>query len=140
VLTVSGDKVEFIIRIKKMIRGQEAWSAIYQANMFNDAPPNGMEAIMVQIYVKNISNSGFLSLDEYDFSIVSKGQVIDHLSYSPCCLNSAGYIEFEAKLNPGGEFTGWIASMVNEDENNPLIVLGADRNGRGGMYFSLTRQ
>jgi hypothetical protein len=136
--TESGETVDITMRVEKIIRGQEAWSIIYRANMFNDAPPSGMEVIMVEIYDKVTSMSGFLSLGRYDFSIATKGRIIDPYTYSPCCLNNAGYPEFDAKLNPGGELTGWIASMVNIDDNAPLLVLGADYDGRGGMYFSLT--
>jgi hypothetical protein len=136
--TENGVKVNYNFEIKSVIRGEEAWSVIHEANMFNDAPPSGMEAIMIEMYVKVTSTSGFLTLASNDFSISTKGRIIDPYTYSPCCLASAGYTEFDAKLNPGGELTGWIASMVNIDDNAPLLVLGADYNGRGGIYFSLT--
>jgi hypothetical protein len=138
--SVNGVSVSFNFEIKNVIRGQDAWTIIYRANQFNDAPPSGMEAIMVELYVKVISTSGFLTLNNYDLSIATKGRVIGPFAYSPCCLNNAGYTEFDAKLNPGGELTGWIASMVSIDDNAPLLVLDADYNGQGGVYFSLPTQ
>jgi hypothetical protein len=136
-LTSEGETIEFAMKIVNVIRGKEAWSVIHQANMYNDAPPSGMEVILVQLYVKNTSTSGFLNITNYEFSVVSKGRVIDPFSYTPCCLQNAGYVEFDAKLNSGGEITGWIASMVNNDDTSPLLVVGADHNGRGGIYFAL---
>ena len=47
-------------------------------------------------------------------------------------------IEFEVKLNPSGEHTGWFSSAVNIDKNAPMLVLGPDRSsGKGGFYLAL---
>jgi hypothetical protein len=138
--TTNGIKVDYDFEIMKVIRGQDAWTIIYRANYFNDAPPSGMEAILIELYVKNTSTSGFLTLQKYDFSISTNGRLIDPFTYSPCCLDSAGYTVFDAKLNPGGELTGWIASMVSIGDNAPLLVLGAAYSGQGGIYFFLPTQ
>lgn len=135
--TNGATKVNFDFGVKSVIRGQDAWKIIYRANMFNDAPPAGMEALLVEVYLKVTSTTGFLTLGQYDISISSKGRLIDHFTYSPCCLSGAGYTEFDAKLNPGGELTGWIGSMVSIDDNAPLLVVGANYNGSGGVYFAL---
>jgi len=132
-----GEKIIFILQIKTVMRGQDAWSAIYSANRFNDAPPAGMEAIMIELYAKNISTSGILKFEKYDFSIVSRGRFIDAFDYSPCCLKNAGFLEFEILLAPNGEASGWIASMVSEGDQSPILAAGSDQSGRGGIYFSL---
>jgi len=135
--TSGGETINLIFQVKKVMRGQEAWSAIYSANRFNDAPPTGMEAIMIELYAKNTSTSGILQFEKYDFSIVSRGRFIDAFDYSPCCLKNAGFLEFEILLAPDGEASGWIASMVSEGDYSPILAVGSDRSGRGGIYFSL---
>ena len=136
-LTNEGEKVDFIFRVEEVIRGDEAWSIIYEANKFNDPPPDGFEPLLVKVYVKNTSSAGFLEIKYYDLAVATKGNVLDGFFYSPCCLDNAGLVEFEVKLNPSGEHTGWFASAVHIDENSPMLVVGADSNGRGGIYFSL---
>ena len=136
-MTSEGEKVDFHITIEEVIRGDDAWSTIKQANRFNDPPPDGYEAILIKIYVKNTSSTGFLSLDKYGLALATKGNVIDYGFYSPCCLDSAGFVEFDAKLNPSGEHSGWYAIAVHVDEDSPMLVIGADYSGRGGIYFEL---
>lgn len=135
--TSRGEKIEFTFQVKSIMRGQEAWSAIRAANRFNDPPPNGMEPIMVELYVRNDSSNGILNINKFDLYIVTKGRFIDAFDYSPCCLQDEGYMEFDIKLAGGGEATGWFVSMVNIDDNSPKLVIGADSSGRGGIYFSL---
>ena len=136
-MTSEGETVDFRIKIEEVIRGDEAWEIITEANMFNEMPPEGYEPILIKISIRNTSPSGFLSLDKYDISIATKGNVTSYSFYSPCCLDSAGYVEFDAQLNPTGEHSGWIARAVDTDDDSPMVIIGADYNGRGGLYFSL---
>ncbi len=137
-MKTTDEGITFVIKVEEVIRGDEAWSIIYKANKFNDPPPDGFEAILVKIYIKNTSSAGFLELSKYDsLALATKGNVLDGFFYSPCCLDNAGLVEFDVKLNPSGEHTGWFASAVHIDENSPMLVVGADRSGKGGVYFSL---
>ncbi len=78
VLTTSeGEEVEFKFKVEEVIRGDEAWSVIERANMFNDPPPDGYEVILIKINVKNISSAGFLDIQKYDLAIATKGNVLD---------------------------------------------------------------
>ncbi len=136
--TDEGEKVAFMLRVEEIIRGDEAWSIIVRANRFNDPPPDGFEPILVKVFVNNTSSAGFLELNKYTgLALATKGNVLDGFFYSPCCLDSAGLVEFDVKLNPSGEHTGWFAAAVHIDENTPMLVVGADRSGKGGIYFSL---
>lgn len=137
ILTSDGEIINFDLMVEEVIRGDEAWSLISQANMFNDPPPEGYDATLIKIYIANTGASGFLTLDEYDLDLSTKGNLVDYGLYSPCCLGSAGLIEFDAKLNPSGEHTGWVAFAVRSDDDSPMLVVGADYDGRGGMYFLL---
>ena len=74
-MTSEGKEISFEFRIDEVIRGEDAWSIIKQANMFNDPPPDGYEAILIKIYVKNISSAGFLILEFFDLSLATKGNV-----------------------------------------------------------------
>jgi hypothetical protein len=136
-MTSEGETVDFRIKIEEVIRGDEAWEIIKEANMFNEMPPEGYEPILIKISIRNTSPSGFLSLEKYDISIATKGNVTSYSFYSPCCIDSAGLVEFDAQLNPTGEHSGWIARAVDIDDASPMVIIGADYNGRGGLYFSL---
>jgi hypothetical protein len=137
-MTSAGEVTEFIVKIEEILRGDAAWSVIRQANSFNDAPPTGYEALLVKIYIKNTSSSGFLTIDKYELNLSTLGNLISYTTYSPCCLNNAGFVEFDVKLNPQGEFFGWYASAVRIGDESPALVIGADYDGRGGLYFALT--
>jgi hypothetical protein len=112
--------IEF--RVVQIIRGQEAYQAVKQANMFNDDPPQDMEYALIRVMVKLIK--GTLEMNQGNIYVASNGQLFDWSS-SPCCLDDAGYPKFEANLIlPDTSTEGWIARPVFINDPNPLVVLG----------------
>ena len=139
VRTVDNRSIDFSVQITKIIRGRDALVLIQQANMFNDAPPPGSEPIMVQIYIKNDSLNQNLSLNEFDFQVVTGGKIIAPMDYFVCCLENIGYPNLDFSLLPGAETTGWITSKVDIDDSRPMMVIGVNiLTSQGGLYFSLT--
>jgi len=130
-------------KVTQVMRGQEAWNTIYSANPYNDPPPAGMEAILIELYVHNDSTTGTFTIEKYKifefYKIVSNGRYLDGLSYHPCCLDNAGLLLLdEIMIAPDGETMGWFGSMVNQTDINPLLALGVNNQGSGGIYFKLT--
>lgn len=112
--------IEF--RVVQIIRGQEAFQAVKQANMFNDDPPPDMEYALIRVMVT--LKKGTLEMSDVNIYVASNGQLFDWSS-SPCCIDDAGYPKFEANLILSDTTTeGWIARPVFIDDPNPLVVLG----------------
>ena len=112
--------IEF--RVVQIIRGQEAFQAVKQANMFNDDPPPNMEYALIRVMVT--LKKGTLKMSDVNIYVASNGQLFDWSS-SPCCIEEAGYPKFEANLIlPDTTTEGWIARPVFIDDPNPLVALG----------------
>ncbi len=109
----------FQLKILEVHRGQEAWNMISQANMFNDAPPDGMEYILAKvsvIYLTSKQQDYTLSIDSFYFRSVSNNQILD----------TPSVVEPEPELNvnlfPGGNGEGYITVLAYTDDPAPLIV------------------
>ena len=69
----------FYFTLTKSFTGDKAWNRIKEANMFNDPPPEGMEYLLLYAevdYFEGPSDEA-LQLSQWDFRIVSDGQIID---------------------------------------------------------------
>jgi hypothetical protein len=107
-------------QVLEVIRGDEAYEAIVQANKLNDPPREGLEYMLLQIYVRNLDK-------------VEKAQEIDGSMFHVTGDNNVLYRypwivepepELEARLYPGGEWTGWLAQEFGIGEKNPILVFG----------------
>lgn len=135
---IDGTKMDFSITIGDVIRGEDAWAAIYMANQFNDPPPQNMEFVLVQLIVDHYGNdAGAIRIDEGDFVIVTNGQVFRHFDISVCCIDDAGFPELDLTLFSGAKAEGWIAVQVYNDDTQPLLALWLERDGTGGYFFSI---
>lgn len=133
-ITVVGDKNKvYALAVTQVYRGEEAWTYIQAANSFNSPPPEGMEYILVWvevIYMEGPADEP-LNMDEYEVKAVSHNQFIKSVSVvepEP---------EFDVSLFPGAHGGGWVALAIYKDDPDPLIVIGADYEGRGGSYFAI---
>jgi len=107
-------KALFEMSIPQVVRGGEAQNIIKTANLFNEDPPDGMEYVLVHIYIKYISGTGTISFDNLSFVTLSDGQIFDWLSVGVlCCLDNAGLKELDINLAlAGAQSDGWIARPV----------------------------
>lgn len=116
-----GEKViteDWEIQFIDVVRGDEAWVMIEEANQFNDPPLDGMEYVAVQAKVRNISarDNSFV-IDTLAFNSTGSENVLyDH----PSVVAPSPVLE--AKLFPGGEFQGWFVVQVGVHEENIMAV------------------
>jgi len=71
-----------------------------------------------------------LNIEEYKVRAVSHNQFVASVSVvepEP---------RFDISFFPGAHGGGWVALTVYKDDPDPLIVVGADYEGRGGSYFT----
>jgi hypothetical protein len=112
------------VQVIETKRGDEAWRDIDAANMFNVAPPEGMEYILVKLHVKSISADN----DEHSISNCNFGITGDRLINYNCGMALVLEPEpsLDAKLYTGGEVEGWAGYLVSQGENNLILVVEDD--------------
>ncbi len=132
-ITVVEDKNKvYALAVTQVYRGEEAWAYIQAANSFNSPPPEGMEYILVWVevmYMEGPANEP-LNMGEYKVQAVSHNQFVESV---PVVEPEP---EFDISFFPGAHGGGWVALAVYKDDPDPLIVIGADYEGRGGSYFA----
>lgn len=110
------------VQVLETKRGEEAWQDIHAANtMFNVAPPEGMEYILLKLHVKSISvDTNEQSVNSCHFSITGDGLI----NYT-CAMIVVVSPEpsLEAKLYSGGEIEGWAGYLIYEGEKNLMLVV-----------------
>lgn len=108
------------VQVVEVVRGEDAWTAIHAANMFNDPPPDGMEYILVKLYVKSTNtDSETHSISGCDFDLTG-----DRFTKYTC--GSASIVEpdpiLDAELYTDGETEGWAGYLVGADEGDLILI------------------
>lgn len=116
---VQDNNTYFRITVLEVIRGDQAWQMIYQANQFNAAPEEGKEYIVAKIKVEYTNSSipdKTLSINQWYFGTVSNSQLFEDLVVlvepSP---------ELNVELLPGGAGEGYIVGIVFKDDVNAML-------------------
>jgi hypothetical protein len=113
--------------------GAQAWKMIQDANMFNEEPPVGKKYILAKFrfHLLEFTGKTFSSynLNPVQFEAVSKSGVVYD---SPLVVEPEPRLS--ANLYKGGEVEGWVAFLVNNNDN-PLIVW--QREWDDELWFSL---
>ncbi|WP_434579208.1 stalk domain-containing protein [Thermoanaerobacterium thermosaccharolyticum] len=121
------------IILKNIIRGNDAWKMVSNANMFNSKPEDGYEIILAKFYIKinkSSNEDAQFDLDPYNFILVSSdGKDYDSYICVPPSPN------LRAKLYQGASNEGWVAFKVKINDLKPLIVYGKGYDGSGGVWF-----
>lgn len=105
------------VTFKEVIRGDMAWTLIYQANRFNDPPSSGNEYVLIWVrleYLKAPSDKPLTSWD-YSFNLVSRGVVFE----DPYVVEPKPALGKE--LYPGGIDEGWIALEGPKGDENAVV-------------------
>jgi len=123
------------IQLLDVVRGDEAWMMVQEANQFNDPPEDGMEYVAVQAHIRNIdSRDQSYMFDTYEFRSTGSASVLyDHPSVaSPSPV-------LEGTLFPGGEYQGWFVVQAEVGEENLMVVYEpwADFTDENVRYLSL---
>jgi len=129
-----GETKHFTLTIAEVHRGKAAWDKIIAANQFNDPPAAGMEYLLLSVKVDYVEGPAdeALTLDQWDFRIVSKGQILEPVAVvepEP---------EFDVSFFPGASGGGWMAWPVYVDDPDPLLAIGLDYAGRGASISPRT--
>lgn len=107
------------VEVLEVVRGDEAWSRIQQANQFNDPPPEGMEYVLVQVRaVSTYADGEIHSIGQVDFKLTGSERN---------CYRGASVVPPEpalrADLAPGGETTGWIAFLARQVDTDLILMV-----------------
>ena len=97
------------VAVTDCIRGDEAYSIIKVANMFNPDPEKGYEYLLVKVRFAYVSGESSDTVSEYSFKAYSDGT-----GFSPTfVVMPKSMPEFKTvDLMPGGKVEGWIPFIV----------------------------
>ncbi|KAA3659828.1 MAG: DUF4352 domain-containing protein [Chloroflexi bacterium] len=107
------------VQVLEIVKGEEAWQAIQSANQFNEPPKEGMEYILVKLYVKSTyTDDEAHTIGSSDFRVTGD----QYIRYS-----SASVVEpepqLDAELFTDGESEGWVAFEVTGGETNLILIV-----------------
>lgn len=125
------------IQVVAVKRGEEAWNDIKAANSKNEAPPEGMEYLLVKIHAKSAYNDRDAhNISRCDFSITG-----DKLINYPCSMSGVVTPEpqLDANLFNGEETEGWAGYLVTQGEGNLILVVNEsmDFDSDANRYIAL---
>lgn len=124
------------IKITESYSGSKAWSKIEAANMFNDEAPSGKEYILVKVEAKvtNVKDDKAVDFSIYDFTPFNETnteyEIVSVVEPDP---------QFGGTVYDGGTMKGYLAFLVDRDDDNPKVVFGEKYDGTGGVWFSLRK-
>lgn len=128
---IASEQWEFTIL--EVLRGDEAWDAVYEANEYNDEPEEGMEYVLIHAHVRNISSEDVPVLADYDlFDIVGENNEV----YDKVYL-TLPEPELDAWLYPNGEAEGWVSLQAAKDEAGLTLILSDSYFTEEKRYLSL---
>lgn len=106
------------IQVLEVVRGEDAFDMLQEANQFNDPPPAGYEYVLVNLFARYTGEAN--EPQEIDsFWLRSTGDArIKHPNVYPVNPEPV----FDATLFNGGEVTGWTTLLALEDESNLLLA------------------
>lgn len=132
----TGDKTyRLSMTVGEVLRGDAAWALLEKANQFNDPAPEGKEYILAKVsaLVLTAPGSGAVTLNAAGFDVFSADGA-EYTDYWSAVLPKP---RFDARVYEGGKLEGYVAFLVDRDDDSPLAVFGADYKGEGGAWFCL---
>ncbi len=120
------------VTVNEVIRGDEAWKLIQEANMFNSEAGTGYEYILAKIdfTLTKAPEGKKYDLSGYSFDLISdKGKGYDK------GLIMAPEPVLDTELYKGASSEGFVAFKVSVTDKQPKIAFGRDYNGTGGIWF-----
>ncbi len=121
------------VQVLEVIRGEEAWKAIQSANYDNIAAYEGMEYLLIKLYVK----STYADSEEHNINLCNFSAAGDRLNLYSC--GSAPVIgpkpQLDFDLVRGEEAEAWAQFMVAQGEGNMILVFDEAMNFDGGSEW-----
>jgi hypothetical protein len=125
------------VAVKEVVRGDQAWKMIQQADEATEPPPDGMEYTAVKVHVRYIGLPDQpMRIDNFYFtSTDSSGQLYD---FTTVTLPPPG---LEVLLFPGGEYEGWVVVQSETGAQGLELVFESilDTTGESRRYISLEK-
>jgi cobalamin biosynthesis protein CobT len=120
------------LTLVESVAGEVAWDMVKEGNQFNEEAGEGKEYILAKFDLQ----LHFVEEEPFDvygqrFDVISESGS----SYEDFVSVSGLEPEFNSDLYEGGSVEGWVAFVVNEDDEKPLAVF--DRSTDGGVWFDL---
>lgn len=121
------------VSVMQVVRGEQAWQMIQEANMFNEEPKSGYEYLLVKAKVaitKNAKPDAAVDLWGGDFTLISTtGTAYDY----PLVVTPDPSLD--ASIYVGSSNEGWVAFEVKKTDESPLVVFERKYDGTGGVWF-----
>jgi hypothetical protein len=121
--------------VSDVVRGEDAWAMVQDANAYNGAPVEGMEYIAVKIHVRYIGKVDQAeSIDRSSFQTVGSLGVFHD---SPAVAGPEPSLDIS--LFPGGEYEGWVVLQAASGETGVVLVFKPvlDESDANQRYISL---
>jgi hypothetical protein len=128
------------ITLLEVIRGDEAWRRIRDANPSNTPPASGTDYVLARVkfeyYARGTPGLCIHSLVPGNFTAYSaNGEGYPAASVVP------PKPEMRKNLKSGESFEGWLVFAIPKEDKAPLMLYSADKGGAvqhgGGKWFSL---
>jgi hypothetical protein len=123
------------VTLLEIIRGNQAWQRIRQANEFNEPAPPGQEYLLARMRFKltgGPSPDRQYALWYGAFTAVSQ----DGRDY-PLSDVVVPEPPIDANLYPGASHEGWAVFQVSDDDEQPRLAFGRAFDGTGGAWWKL---
>lgn len=128
---INNDNGTFLasLSVNKILRGEEAWMMIKEANSINKLPDEGYEYIltMINFELKDSSYKVQYDVNPFHFTLLSSEGIV-----YPTLIIIPPEPSFSGTLNSGESLNGWIAFRVNKNDDQPLI---AYLKNSGGIWL-----
>ena len=121
--------------IVDVIRGDDAWKMVQEANQYNDPPAEGFEYIAIKIHVRYIgTEDGGASIDGLFFRTTGSANILHD---APSVVDPSPQLDIW--LYPGGEYEGWVVVQASQGETNMVLIFEPflDIFGTNTRYVSL---
>jgi|FaiFalDrversion2_1042247.scaffolds.fasta_scaffold02656_1 hypothetical protein len=123
------------ISVIEVIRGEEAWKMVHDANQFNKPPAEGLEYIAVKIHARYIGTEDRAKNINHGFfkTTGNAGIMYDPASVVPPKPS------LDINLYPGGEYEGWVVVQAAKGETGLMLVFDPpfDFGGKNRRFISL---
>lgn len=106
------------LSVIEVIRGDEAWTMVQEANQFNDPPLDGFEYIAVKLHLRYIGTKDEATYVDNSYFKTTGSAGILHDSPFVVVPDPA----LDASLYPGGECEGWIVVQASKGETNVSLI------------------
>jgi hypothetical protein len=114
----------FEITVLGSLKGIQAWDIIYGANKYNDPPANGMQYVLIDVKVRNLTSKNEPSkINEYDFELVgSSNKIFSTLDKSSVLPDEGIGSRLDAELYRGGETSGNVHFYIPQNETGLTLI------------------